>query len=261
MSFIIRRRCRREFLFCRYAYQQPMSAVKSKVTSTRSFMWWLYSERINWLTFNLHCPILWMQFARPTGESWFHLICVSWHVYGSTHSLQHVDVGVHGHQNKNFDNKQYQTNFIWCGFHFKNRTLLTAANITFLISCMCEVDKCNMADRRKIFHSQQAFHSPRQRQVMWPVNKKVRLLKESRVPEVVLTSDSDESKCDTDCGRGGRMWISSRWDIATKKSIQHKDPAQPVPLKKRIMKRADQTNRHDSQQSHGGHCPLALKTV
>ena len=48
----------------------------------------------------------------------------------------------------------------------------------------------------KFFHSQQALHSPRQRQVVWPVNKEGRLLKESRVPEVVLTSYSDESKCD-----------------------------------------------------------------
>ena len=63
-----------------------------------------------------------------------------------------------------------------------------------------------------------------------------------------------------DCGRGGRMWISSRWDV-TKKSIHYTDPAQPVPLKKRIMKRTDQINRQYSQKYHGGHCHLALKTV
>jgi hypothetical protein len=32
-------------------------------------------------------------------------------------------------------------------------------------------------------------------------------------------------------------------------------------MKKRIMKRVDQINKHDSQQSPGGHCHLALKTV
>ena len=65
------------------------------------------------------------------------------------------------------------------------------------------------------------------------MNKKVRLLKKGRLPEVVLTSDSDESKCDTVTVEEMRYFY--------KKSIHHIDPTQSATLKKRIIKREDQS--------------------